>query len=200
MPGQLVNACYDPSRNDITFPAAILQAPFYSLGQSNSENFGGIGAVIAHEISHGFDNNGAKFDEFGNLKNWWQESDYKEFKRLTQAMIDEFDGRDYAGGKVNGKLIVSENIADLGGMAAALSTAQQDDNVDLKAFFTNWGRIWRQKARPEYAQLLLSSDVHAPNRLRANIQPQNFDEWYTTFDVQPGDGMYLEPERRVAIW
>lgn len=200
MPGHLVNACYDPSRNDITFPAAILQAPFYSLKQTDSENFGGIGAVIAHEITHGFDNNGAQFDEFGNLKNWWQDSDYKEFKRLTQAMIDEFNGRDFAGGKVNGKLIVSENIADLGGMAAALATAQQDEDVDLRAFFTNWGRIWRQKDRPEYAQLLLASDVHAPNYLRANVQPQNFDEWYATFDVQPGDGMYLDPARRVVIW
>ncbi|WP_155287175.1 M13 family metallopeptidase [Lacticaseibacillus zhaodongensis] len=200
MPGNLVNACYDPSHNDITFPAAILQAPFYSLEQSDSENLGGIGAVIAHEISHGFDNNGAKFDELGNLKNWWQDSDYATFNKLTQDMIDEFNGIDYAGGKVNGKLIVSENIADAGGLAAALATAKKEPDCNLVEFFTNWGRIWRQKARPEYSQLLLAVDVHAPNYLRANIQPRNLDDWYTTFNVQPGDGMYLAPEKRITIW
>ncbi|WP_127848173.1 M13 family metallopeptidase [Lacticaseibacillus hulanensis] len=200
MPGHLVNACYDPSRNDITFPAAILQAPFYSLKQSSSENFGGIGAVIAHEISHGFDNNGAQFDEYGNLNKWWQDDDYKKFNDLTQEMIAEFDGIEFAGGKVNGKLIVSENIADAGGLSAALTTAKQEPDVDLKAFFTNWARIWRMKERTEYAQLLLSIDVHAPHYLRANIQPRNLDDWYTTFDVKPDDGMYLEPEKRITIW
>ncbi|MCI1894678.1 MAG: M13 family peptidase [Lactobacillus sp.] len=200
MPGHLVNACYDPSRNDITFPAAILQAPFYALDQSASENYGGIGAVIAHEISHGFDNNGAQFDEFGNMVNWWQEADYAHFKTLTQQMIDEFDGIETSAGKVNGKLIVSENIADAGGLAAALQTAKAQPDVDLKAFFTNWARIWRQKARPEYMKFLLSIDVHAPAKLRANIQPRNLDDWYTAFDVQPGDGMYIAPEKRVHIW
>lgn len=200
MPGHLVNACYDPSRNDITFPAAILQAPFYSLKQNDSVNLGGIGAVIAHEISHGFDNNGAQFDEFGNMKNWWTEADYKVFNTLTQRMITEFDGIDFAGGKVNGKLIVSENIADAGGLAAALATAKKNPDVDLTAFFTNWSRIWRMKARTEYKQLLLSTDVHAPNYLRANIQPQNLADWYDTFNVQPGDGMYLAPEKRITIW
>ncbi|MCI2172580.1 M13 family metallopeptidase [Schleiferilactobacillus perolens] len=200
MPGHLVNASYDPNRNDITFPAAILQAPFYSLQQSRSENLGGIGAVIAHEISHGFDNNGAKFDEFGNMKNWWQEADFKKFKELTQGMIDEFDGLKVAGGTVNGKQIVSENIADDGGLSAALATAKKDPNVDLEAFFLNWGRIWREKARKEYAQFILAIDVHAPNKLRANIQVQNQADWYTTFNVQPGDGMYKEPAKRVVIW
>lgn len=200
MPGHLVNACYDPSRNDITFPAAILQAPFYSLKQTASANFGGIGAVIAHEISHGFDNNGAKFDEFGNLNMWWQDDDYKKFNQLTEEMIAEFDGREFAGGKVNGKLIVSENIADAGGLAAALATVKQEDDFDLREFFTNWSRIWRMKARTEYSQLLLSIDVHAPHELRANVQPQNLDDWYTTFDVKEGDGMYLAPDKRITIW
>ncbi|KRN25476.1 M13 family metallopeptidase [Lacticaseibacillus camelliae] len=200
MPGHLVNASYDPSRNDITFPAAILQAPFYSLKQTASENYGGIGAVIAHEISHGFDNNGAQFDEYGNMTNWWQEADYAHFKELTQQMIDEFDGIETPAGKVNGKQIVSENIADAGGLAAALETAQNQPDADLKAFFTNWARVWRQKSRPEYAKFILSIDVHAPNKLRANVQPQNLDEFYTTFDVKPGDGMYTAPEKRVHIW
>ncbi|WP_461214775.1 M13 family metallopeptidase [Lacticaseibacillus sp. GG6-2] len=200
MPGHLVNACYDPSRNDITFPAAILQAPFYALSQSDSENLGGIGAVIAHEVSHGFDNNGAQFDEFGNLADWWQKADYDHFKTLTQAMIDQFDGLETEAGKVNGKLVVSENIADAGGLAAALATAKGLDDCDLHAFFINWAQIWRMKARKEYMQLLLSIDVHAPAKLRANVQVQNLDEWYTTFDVQPGDAMYLAPDKRITIW
>ena len=200
MPGHLVNACYDPSRNDITFPAAILQAPFYSLTQSASQNLGGIGAVIAHEVSHGFDNNGAQFDEFGNLSNWWQEADYAHFQELTQAMIAQFDGLDTEAGKVNGKLVVSENIADAGGLAAALETAEGLPDCDLRAFFLNWAEIWRMKARKEYMQLLLSIDVHAPAKLRANVQVQNLAEWYSTFAVQPGDGMYLEPAKRITIW
>lgn len=200
MPGNLVNASYDPSRNDITFPAAILQAPFYSLEQTASQNLGGIGAVIAHEISHGFDNNGAQFDEFGNMVNWWQDADYVHFKELTQAMIDQFDGQETEAGKANGKLIVSENIADAGGLAAALETAKGLPDADLAAFFSNWARIWRQKARLELQKMYLAIDVHAPAKLRANLQPQNLADWYTTFDVKAGDGMYLEPEKRIMIW
>ncbi|WP_125703392.1 M13-type metalloendopeptidase [Lacticaseibacillus daqingensis] len=200
MPGHLVNACYDPSRNDITFPAAILQAPFYALDQTASQNLGGIGAVIAHEISHGFDNNGAQFDEFGNMNNWWQDADYAHFKELTQAMIDQFDGRETEAGKANGKLIVSENIADAGGLAAALETAKALPDYDGHEFFINWSRIWRQKARLELQKMFLAVDVHAPAKLRANVQPQNLADWYTTFDVQPGDGMYLAPDQRITIW
>lgn len=200
MPAQMVNAMYDPSRNDITFPAAILQAPFYSLKQSASENYGGIGAVIAHEISHAFDNNGAKFDEFGNMNNWWTEADYATFKKLTQAMIDQFDGVPFAGGKVNGKLVVSENVADAGGLSCALEATKQTDHPDLRAFFINWGRIWRMAATDQYKQLRLATDVHAPNVLRANMQPRNLDDFYDTFGVVPGDKMYLAPEDRVQIW
>ncbi|MCD2255594.1 M13 family peptidase [Lactobacillus sp. CC-MHH1034] len=200
MPAQMVNAMYDPSRNDITFPAAILQAPFYSLAQSDSQNYGGIGAVIAHEISHAFDNNGAKFDEFGNMNNWWTDEDYQIFKQLTQAMIDEFDGIEFAGGKVNGKLVVSENVADAGGLSCALEATKAEADADLRAFFINWARIWRMKATEQYKQLRLATDVHAPNVLRANVQPKNLDDFYATFDVQPGDGMYLDPDKRVKIW
>ncbi len=200
MPAQMVNAMYDPSRNDITFPAAILQAPFYSLNQTSSQNYGGIGAVIAHEISHAFDNNGAKFDEYGNMNNWWTDEDYSIFKKLTQAMIEEFDGLPFAGGKVNGKLVVSENVADAGGLSCALEAAKNEPETDLKAFFINWARIWRMKAAKQYRQLLLATDVHAPNVLRANEQPKNLADFYTTFGVEPGDGMYLAPEKRVKIW
>lgn len=200
MPGNLVNACYDPSFNDITFPAAILQAPFYSLEQTNSQNYGGIGAVIAHEISHAFDNNGAKFDEQGNMVNWWTDADYAAFEERTQAMIEEFDGISYAGSQVNGKLVISENVADGGGLSCALEAAKEDDDVDLKAFFNNWAKVWRIKATNEYRQLLLSIDVHAPGPLRANVQAQNMDDFYQAFDVTEQDGMWLAPEDRVNIW
>ncbi|GEN94157.1 M13 family metallopeptidase [Pediococcus ethanolidurans] len=200
MSADTVNAYYSPEGNLICFPAAILQAPFYSLKQSASENYGGIGAVMAHEISHAFDPNGALFDENGSLHNWWTETDMKEFKKRSQAMIEEFDGLPFAGGKVNGKLVVTENVADDGGLSCALEAAKHTDDPDLKAFFVNWARVWRSKATKEYEQLLLSIDVHAPAKLRANVQVKNFDEFYETFGVQPGDGMYLKPEKRVQIW
>ena len=200
MSADTVNAYYHPFRNIIVFPAAILQTPFYSLKQSSSQNFGGIGAVIAHEISHAFDNNGSLFDEYGNLNNWWTEDDQKHFQKLADQMIAEFDGLEIAGGKVNGKLTVSENIADAGGLSCALEAAKKDADVDLVDFFMNWATIWRMKARPEYTQLLLSIDVHAPNKLRANVQVQNLADFYQVFDIQPNDAMYLAPEKRVRIW
>lgn len=200
MSANTVNAYYSPSNNEIVFPAAILQAPFYSLKQSSSTNYGGIGAVMAHEISHAFDNNGAQFDEFGNLHNWWTEADLAHFKDLSKAMITEFDGIPFAGQKVNGKLTVSENIADAGGLSCALEAAKADPDVDLRAFFINWGNVWRMKATTEYMQLLLSIDVHAPAKLRANVQLKNLADFYSTFNVQPGDDMYLAPADRVKIW
>ncbi|WP_295746896.1 M13-type metalloendopeptidase [uncultured Limosilactobacillus sp.] len=200
MSAATVNAYYHPFKNIIVFPAAVLQAPFYSTKQSSSENFGGIGAVIAHEISHAFDNNGSLFDEKGNLNNWWTDEDRAHFKQLAQKMIDEFDGLPFAGQKVNGKLTVSENIADGGGLSCALSAAKKESDADLKAFFINWARIWRMKATTQYMQLLLSVDVHAPNKLRANVQVKNLADFYTTFNVQEGDGMYLPVEKRVNIW
>ncbi|MDE7112043.1 MAG: M13 family metallopeptidase, partial [Malacoplasma sp.] len=184
MPGHLVNACYNPTVNDITFPAAILQAPFYSLNQSKSENFGGIGTVIGHEISHAFDNNGAQCDENGNLNNWWKENDYAKFKEKTNEMIEQFDGLPLGDGKVNGELVVSENIADLGGMAASLQTLEREEiNPDYESFFKNYARVWAQKSRKEYEALLLTIDVHAPTYWRANMQPRNFNQWYDTFNV-----------------
>ncbi|GKQ43233.1 peptidase M13 [Companilactobacillus sp. RD055328] len=200
MPGHMVNACYDPSRNDITFPAAILKAPFYSLEQSASENYGGIGAVIAHEISHAFDNNGSQFDELGNLNNWWTKEDYSKFEDLTKAMINEFDDIDFAGGKVNGTLVVSENVADAGGLSCALEAAKTHDDVNLQDFFSNWARVWRVKSTQQFAELLLSTDVHAPGPMRANIHAQNMDDFYSAFSVTEDDGMWLAPEKRVNIW
>lgn len=200
MSAATVNAYYHPFKNIIVFPAAILQAPFYSLEQSTSANYGGIGAVIAHEISHAFDNNGAKFDEYGNMNNWWTEADLAHFEKLAAKMIAEFDGIKFAGGKVNGTLTVSENIADAGGVSCALAAAKKEADVSLDDFFTNWAKIWRTKAREQYQQLLLAVDVHAPAKLRANIQLQNVPEFFETYAITKGDGMYKAPEERVHIW
>ncbi|MBR6308067.1 MAG: M13 family peptidase [Lachnospiraceae bacterium] len=200
MPGHMVNACYNPSSNDITFPAAILQKPFYSLSQNVSENLGGIGAVIGHEISHAFDNNGANFDENGNLKNWWLEEDFNAFKELTKDMIEQFDGIEFHGGKVNGELTVSENIADNGGMGVTLEIMHTLDNANFQEYFMNWARVWCIKAKEEYIQLLLANDVHSPAVLRANMSPRNFGEWYEAFGVTDKDQMYIAPEKRISIW
>ena len=200
MSAATVNAYYHPFKNIIVFPAAILQAPFYSLKQSSSQNYGGIGAVIAHEISHAFDNNGSLFDEFGDLNNWWTDEDSAHFKQLAQKMIDEFDGIPFAGQKVNGKLTVSENIADAGGLSCALEAVKTEADFNAQEFFINWATIWRMKATEQYMQLLLSIDVHAPQKLRANIQAENLDDFYTAFEIKPGDEMYRAPEDRVHIW
>ena len=200
MPAHMVNAYYDPQQNQIVFPAAILQAPFYDLHQSSSANYGGIGAVIAHEISHAFDTNGASFDENGSLKNWWTEEDYAAFKERTDKIVDQFEGLDSYGAKVNGKLTVSENVADLGGVACALEAAKRDKDFSVREFFVNFATIWRMKAREEYMQMLASVDVHAPAKWRTNVIVSNFDEFHKEFDVKESDGMWRAPEERVIIW
>ena len=200
MPGHMVNACYDPFVNDITFPAAILQAPFYSLKQTRSENLGGIGAVIGHEISHAFDSNGAMCDENGNINNWWTKEDKKRFNKKINAMNKQFDGIELPWGKVNGKFIVSENMADNGGMAVTLAIMANMENASYEEYFMNWARVWCMKAKPEFLQLLLAVDVHGPAVLRANMQPRNFSEWYETFGVKKSDKMYIAPAKRIIIW
>lgn len=200
MSAATVNAYFNPMSNVICFPAAILQSPFYDFKQSRSENYGGIGAVIAHEISHAFDNNGAKFDEKGNLNNWWQEEDFERFNQKSEAMVDLFDGMETEAGQVNGRLTVSENIADQGGLRAAYEAMLEEEDADPAAFFINWARIWCQKARPEYQKLLLTIDVHSPAAVRANVPAQLIDGFYETFDIREGDGMYTPPEERLEIW
>ena len=200
MPGHMVNACYDPFVNDITFPAAILKPPFYSINQTRSENLGGIGAVIGHEISHAFDSNGAKCDENGNINNWWTKDDMRRFNAKVKAMVKQFDGIELPWGRVNGKFIVSENMADNGGMAVTLEIMSKTPNVSYEEYFMNWAKVWCLKAKPEYLQLLLNLDVHGPNVLRANMPPRNFKEWYETFDVKKTDKMYIAPSKRVIIW
>lgn len=201
MPAHQVNAYNEPSSNQIVFPAAIMQPPFYSFeNQTFSQNFGGIGAVIAHEISHSFDNNGAQFDKFGNLGKWWTDEDFAAFEEKQKEMIAQFDGVETEAGKANGRLIVSENIADNGGMSAALYAAEKEDDFSAKEFFSQWATVWRIKSSLEFQQMMLSIDVHAPGKLRANIPPTNFEEFYTAFDVQENDKMYRNPEKRLIIW
>jgi|GEM_PF-89456 len=200
MPANMVNAYYDPQQNQIVFPAAILQAPFYDLHQSSSANYGGIGAVIAHEISHAFDNNGAQFDETGSLSNWWTEEDLAHFNSLADKMIKLWDGIPFGDGKINGTLTVSENIADAGGLSCALEAAQALPDADLEDFFFNWARVWCRKARPEYVNLRFNIYVHSPGELRANMAPKNLAAFYETFGIEPGDAMYLAPEDRGTIW
>lgn len=200
MPGYMVNASYNPMSNTICFPAAFLQGAMYDTKQSASANYGGIGVVIAHEISHAFDPNGSKFDANGSMSNWWTQADYEKFAALSQGMIDQFDGVPHAGGTVNGELTVTENIADLGGLSCALSVAKSKADFDPQAFFKNYATIWRQKARPEMENMLLLTDPHSPAKLRVNMQLPNFEEFHEAYSVQPGDAMYRAPADRVAIW
>lgn len=200
MPGHMVNACYNPTANDITFPAAILQAPFYSLKQTRSQNLGGIGTVISHEISHAFDNNGAQMDENGNLNNWWTKADQKSFDKSIKAMVKQYEGVKVPWGEVNAKLIVSENVADNGGMACTLDIMRGMKDANYEEYFINFAKIWCMKGREEYLKLLLNVDVHGPAMLRANMTVRNFEEWYTTFGVTKKDKMYLPEKKRVVIW
>lgn len=200
MPASMVNAYYSPTNNQIVFPAAILQKPYYSLEQTPSENYGGIGAVMAHEISHAFDNNGAKFDENGSLSNWWTDEDLEAFKKRSKDMIDLFDGLETGYGTCNGELTVSENIADSGGLRCALEASKKRENHDLEGFFKNWASVWRQKSSLEYSQLLLRVDVHGPNILRANMQLSNLPEFQEFYQIKEEDKMYLAKDKMVSIW
>lgn len=201
MPPHMVNAYYNPTNNEIVFPAGILQPPYYDVNASREQNLGGIGTVIAHEITHAFDNNGAQFDENGNMNNWWTEQDYTVFRQKCQAVIDLYDGLVIApGAVVNGNLTVSENVADIGAMACILDIAADIPDVDYKALFESYAAIWRFTGTEQIYQMLATQDVHAPNKYRVNRVLQNFEEFYKTYDIQPGDAMYLAPEERVTVW
>lgn len=200
MPASMVNAYYSPTNNQIVFPAAILQRPFYSLDQTSSENYGGIGAVMAHEISHAFDNNGAKFDETGSLNNWWTEEDLAAFDNKAKEMIALFDGVETGFGPCNGTLTVSENIADSGGLRCALEASKKSDLHNDEEFFMNWTRVWRIKASDEYSKLLLTIDVHGPSILRANMQLMNLPEFQALYQLTEEDPMFLAADKMVSIW
>jgi endothelin-converting enzyme/putative endopeptidase len=204
---QSVNAYYRPGMNEICFPAAILQKPFFSPEAEQSENYGGIGAVIGHEVGHGFDDQGAQYDGAGNLHDWWTPDDKAAFEQKSKALIEQYDGlspRTLPDEHVNGALTVGENIGDLGGLTIALMaySIAMDGDVSLEnaqKLFFNWAFIWRSKRRLELEQQYLTIDPHSPPEFRANIV-RNLDEFHATFGTQQGDGLWLDPADRVRIW
>ncbi len=196
-----VNAYYDPNANSINFPAAILQAPFYDVDAPDARNLGGIGYVIAHEITHAFDNNGAKYDENGNAADWWTAEDYAAFQGLCEKVVALYDGREIAPGiTCSGALTLSEDIADLGAMACITQLEGQKAKPDYEALYTAAGQIWCSSYTREYRQLLAQVDVHAPDKLRGSLVLQNFQQFYDTFGITEGCGMWLAPQDRVQIW
>jgi len=204
---QTVNAYYNPGTNEICFPAGILQKPFFSPDATLAENYGGIGAVIGHEIGHGFDDQGSQYDGDGNMENWWSDDDRAAFDVKTKALIEQYDGfelRDLPGEKVNGQLTVGENIGDLGGLTIAykaflIASGGSATDEEKRDLFLNWSYVWRGKRRPEQLQQLLAVDPHSPAEFRANIV-RNLNEFHEVFKTAPGDGLWLEPEARVGIW
>lgn len=213
MTPQTVNAYYHPMLNEIVFPAAILQPPFFTADADDAVNYGGIGAVIGHEIGHGFDDQGSQFDGTGELRNWWTEDDRKAFEALTGRLVAQFEVLSpYAapGHTVNGKLTLGENIGDLGGLTIAhkayrLSLNGEEPPVldgltGEQRFFASWAAGWRQVIRPEEAIRRLATDPHSPNEFRTNAIARNLDSFHAAFGVVEQDGMWMAPEERVSIW
>jgi len=212
MSPQTVNAYFNPLNNEIVFPAAILQPPFYDYLADDAVNYGGIGAVIGHEISHAFDDSGSRFDANGNLVNWWTEDDLSKFTERSAALADQYDKIEVLDSVfINGKFTLGENIGDLGGVLGAYDGLQQyyekngrPDKIDgftpEQRFFMSWATIWRTLSREEALRTQVKTDPHSPGRYRATQPLQNIDAFYKAFNIQPGDTMYLEPEKRVRIW
>lgn len=197
-----INAYYNPESNSINFPAGILQAPFYDKNQSTEKNYGGIGVVIGHEITHAFDSNGADYDENGDMHNWWTKADSKAFDKRIKAFEDQWNGLEIYGTKVNGKLTVTENVADAGGLSSTLQVLKTDmTKPNLKDYFENYANIWKQKASLQYNKYTMVQDVHAPNELRVNQQLKNLPEFYEAYpQIKKGDAMYLAPSKRISLW
>ncbi len=201
MSAYTVNACYVPSNNEIVFPAGILHAPMYDVNASREENLGGIGYIIAHEITHAFDNNGAKYDKNGNAADWWTPEDYSAFQKLCEQTIKMYDGVEAAPGiTCNGTLTLSENIADMGAASCILAAAKKLPAPDLETMFKSMARTWASTMTRDTGLYYASIDVHSPDKLRGMIPLQTLSEFYETFDIRPGDGMYLPIEERVSVW
>jgi len=213
MTPQTVNAYYNPGFNEIVFPAAILQPPFFDKSWDAAANFGAIGAVIGHEIGHGFDDQGSRYDGDGKLTDWWTEDDRTAFEKRTKSLIDQYNALspEGAGGKtVNGELTIGENIGDLGGLAIAWKAYQIsldgneppiiDGLTGAERFFLAWAYAWQQKSRDEEVVRLLTIDPHSPNEFRCNQIVRNIDAFYDAFEVQPSDALWLDAAERVTIW
>jgi putative endopeptidase len=211
MTPQTINAYYNPSMNEIVFPAAILQPPFFNLAADDAVNYGGIGAVIGHEIGHGFDDQGSKWDGKGNLSNWWTKDDRMEFDRRGATLAAQYDQFEpFPGFKVNGKFTLGENIGDMSGVTIAYAAYKAslhgkkspviDGFTGEQRFFLGFGQVWRCMYREEELKNRLTVDPHSPAEFRANGTPRNIEGFYSAFGVKEGDKMYLPPKRRVKIW
>ncbi|MGY6550632.1 MAG: M13 family metallopeptidase [Erythrobacter sp.] len=210
---QTVNAYYNPTKNEIVFPAAILQQPFFALGNDIAVNYGGIGGVIGHEIGHGFDDQGSKSDATGMLRNWWSDADRKAFDMLGDALVAQYDAfcpLDDGATCVNGRLTLGENIGDVGGLSLAYRAykiATKDTDVPVidgltgdQRFFLAWAQVWRAVQREENYRTRLRTDPHSPEEYRVNGVVRNIDAWYEAFNITPDHALYLPPEERVRIW
>jgi predicted metalloendopeptidase len=211
MTPQTVNAYYNPMMNEIVFPAAYLQPPFFNPAADDAANYGAVGATIGHEISHGFDDSGSQFDGDGNLRDWWTADDHKRFDEKTKALVTQFDAYSPLPGYfVNGKLTLGENIADLSGLAIAYKAYRRslggkeapviEGMTGDERFFLNFAQGDRDKTRDEMRVVYLKSDPHSPSQFRVNGPLSNFDAFYETYKVKAGDKMYRPPQERVSLW
>ena len=210
MTPQTVNAYYSPEMNEIVFPAAILQPPFFNMDADDAVNYGGIGVVIGHEMTHGFDDQGCKYDENGNLNNWWTEEDATKFNARTAQLAKLFSEFDVRGYQINGQLTLGENIADLGGLNVAWDAyqmteeAKANQNIDgftpAQRFFISYGTIWRNNSRDKYLERQVVTDVHSPAEARVNRALGSMPHFYEAFDIPKGSKMYIAPEERANIW
>jgi putative endopeptidase len=211
MSPQTVNAYYDTSLNEIVFPAAILQPPFFDPNADDAVNYGGIGAVIGHEISHGFDDQGSKYDATGALQNWWTPEDRKNFEGRTAALAKQFNSfSPLKGMSVNGQLTLGENIADLAGLTVAQAAYHLSLNgkqapvldgfTGDQRLFLGYAQVWRYKSHEESTRQRLLTDPHSPPEFRVNGTVRNVDAWYQAFDPMPENKLYLAPDERVHLW
>lgn len=211
MTPQTVNAYYNPTTNEICFPAAILQPPFFDANADDAVNYGGIGAVIGHEMSHGFDDQGSQFDKTGNQRDWWTAQDKKNYETRTKVLVDHFGKVELIPGKkINGNLTLGENIGDNGGLNVAYRAFQnsmkknplknKDGFTPEQRFFLSWARVWAGNARPEYMEYLLNVDPHSPNEARVNAALPHIDGWYEAFNIKKGDKLFIPKKRRAQIW
>lgn len=199
VPPQTINAMYDPLNNEIVFPAGILQPPFYNRENTYGANLGGIGFVIAHEVSHAFDSSGSLYDEYGNYDVWWSEEELAEYYQMAQEIVKYYDQYEIGGSHVNGQLTLMENIADLGAMACVASILEGDERA-LDEAFCQMSFNWASKDTDSFMVYQLSTDTHSPNKIRVNAVLSSCDAFYEVYDIKKSDGMYVAPENRVGIW
>ena len=211
MTPQTINAYYNPTTNEICFPAAILQPPFFDMEADDAVNYGAIGGVIGHEMSHGFDDQGSQFDKTGNQRNWWTAQDKKAYEQRTKVLEDHFSRYEAVPGKfINGKQTLGENIGDNGGLNIAFRAFQNamkehplqkaDGFTPEQRFFLSWARVWASNVRPEFVDVIITTDPHSPNKARVNAALPHIDAWYNAFNIKKGDKLYLPKKKRAQIW